>query len=71
MKKLLLTLVSVAMALTAGAADYTVFDIETAANDNWTGDANGWSLNKDGFKITTAKDESTTDLIAPNNNTFA
>lgn len=71
MKKLLLTLASVAMALTAGATDYTVFDIETAANDNWTGDANGWSLNKDGFKITTAKDESTTDLLAPNNNTFA
>lgn len=50
---------------------FTVFDI--ANPGTWTGDANGWSRAEDanGFTITTAKGESTTDLISPAANQYS
>ncbi|MCM1310025.1 MAG: hypothetical protein NC301_03240 [Bacteroides sp.] len=52
---------------------YTVFNISTPGT--WKGDANGYTsdVTVDGknFTITTAKAESSTDLIAPDSNTYA
>ena len=71
MKKFLLTLATVAMAFTAGAAEQVVFDIDAAQTDDWKGDANGYTLTKDGFTLSTDKADSSTDLISPNNNAYA
>lgn len=70
MKKLLLSL-AVLAGFTASATDYTVFDITSPGT--WTGDANGWTNTEDanGFKITTNKDKSTTNLKSPSDNTFS
>lgn len=52
---------------------YTIFDISTPGK--WTGDGNGWdySVTIDGktFIISSAKADSTTDLISPVNNNYA
>ncbi len=52
---------------------YTIFDISTPSS--WTGDSNGWtsSVTVDGkaFTITSAKAESSSDLISPVANTYS
>ena len=70
MKKLLLSL-AVLAGFTASAASYTVFDI--ANPGTWTGDKNGWTNTEDanGFKISSDKAKSTTDLKSPSDNKYA
>lgn len=73
MKKSLLTLAAAALAMSASAASYTVFDI---ANPGvWETKGTGFTQTKtvDGvtFTITTDKASSTTNLISPDNNKYA
>lgn len=72
MKKFLLSLGVVALGvLGANATDYTVFDIENPGT--WTAGSDGWSCAKDanGFSITTAKANSSNDLISPADNEYS
>lgn len=73
MKKLLLSLAAVACATTMSATTYTVFDI--AHSGAWLGDGNGWgqevAFGDKKIKVTSEKAASTTDLIAPNANTYS
>lgn len=73
MKKFLLSLAAVAMAFGANAASYKVFDI--ASPGTWTEQGTGFTqtMTIDGvtFTITTDKATSTTNLISPDNNTYA
>jgi hypothetical protein len=73
MKKYLLSLAAALVALTASATSYTVFDI--ANPGSWSGDANGYTqtltVNGATFTITSDKSDSTTDLIAPDSNSYS
>ncbi len=69
MKKLLLTIASVAMAMAASATDYTLFDI--ANKGTWTEKGTGFEWTDGEFTITTDKDKSTTNLISPVANDYA
>lgn len=68
MKKSLLTLAAAALAMSASAASYTVFDFDNPGL--WEGDVNGYTQTQtiDGvtFKVSSKKAGSTTDLKAPN-----
>lgn len=73
MKKSLLTLAAAALAMSASAASYTVFDI--ANPGTWETKGTGFTQTKtvDGvtFTITTDKGTSTTPLISPDANKYA
>ncbi len=74
MKKFLLSLAVATMAVSASAAEYTIFDI--ANPGTWETNANGGfsnSVTVDGkkFDLSTAKAASTTELISPVANSYA
>lgn len=73
MKKLLLSLAALASALTMSATSYTVFDI--ANPGTWSGDGNGYTqtsaIGDGSVTISSAKGSSTTNLLSPDNNTYA
>lgn len=73
MKKFLLSMAAVACAASMSATTYTVFDIASAGQ--WGGDADGWgqvlTFGDKKVTVTSNKAESSTDLIAPNNNSYA
>lgn len=73
MKKILLSMAAVAMAFSANATAYTLFDIN---NDyNWGGDVNGYGTTETfgtvTFEVKSVKSTSTTDLKSPVDNDFS
>ncbi len=73
MKKFLLSIAAMACAASMSATTYTVFDIAHAGL--WEGDANGWgqivSFGDKQLKVYSDKAESTSDLKAPNENSYS
>ena len=69
MKKLLLTIASVAMAMAASATDYTLFDI--ANKGTWTEKGTGFEWTDGELTITTDKGSYNNDLISPVANDFS
>lgn len=69
MKKLLLTLASVAMAMAASATDYTLFDI--ANKGTWTEKGTGFEWTDGEFTITTDKGNYNNNLVSPVANDFS
>lgn len=73
MKKFLLSMAALAMAMGVNAASYTIFDI--ANPGTWTGDENGYTqtltVNGAEFTISTEKGSSTTNLLAPSNDSYS
>lgn len=63
MKKLLLTIASVAMAIAASATDYTLFDI--ANKGTWTEEGTGFKWTDGEFTITTDKGSYNSNLVSP------
>lgn len=73
MKKFLLSMAAVACAASMSATSYTVFDISRAGQ--WLGSADGYgqvvSFGDKKVTITTEKAASTSDLVAPNYNSYS
>ena len=65
MKKILLTMLSLVMAVVAYAGTYTLTTNSSAST--WTGNENGYTTTIDGWTVTYEKSNSTSNCVAPSN----